>query len=61
MTNQTRDENQRKLLDSMHICPQCGHAIRLNDIDLKAVTTGIVVCSKCDWSGQIQIQIVERV
>jgi transcription elongation factor Elf1 len=49
-----------KQWDSAHKCPQCGHVLKLADIDLKAATTGIVVCPICNWSGPIDIQIVER-
>jgi hypothetical protein len=34
--------------------------LKLGDIDLMAVTTGIVDCPHCGWAGQIEIQIVER-
>jgi predicted RNA-binding Zn-ribbon protein involved in translation (DUF1610 family) len=50
-----------KQWDSAHKCPQCGHVLKLADIDLKAATTGIVVCPNCNWSGPIDIQIVERI
>jgi transcription elongation factor Elf1 len=46
---------------SAHKCPQCGHVLKLADIDLKAATTGIVVCPNCEGSGPIDIQIVERI
>lgn len=52
--------NESKQWDSVHKCPQCGHALRLDDIDLKAVTTGIVVCPNCKWSGPIEIRVIER-
>lgn len=60
MSLQPPDTNDKTRWDSVHKCPQCGHAIKLSEIDLKAVTTGIVVCPNCDWSGQIEIQIIER-
>lgn len=50
--------SRRKLWESVHMCPQCRLAIRLDSIDLKAVTTGIIVCPRCDWSGPIEIEIV---
>jgi hypothetical protein len=44
---------------SVHICPKCGHRVNLAEIDLNAITTGILPCPRCDWSEAIQIQIVE--
>jgi transcription elongation factor Elf1 len=60
MANQVTNINGRKQWDSVHKCPRCGHAFKLGDIDLMAVTTGIVDCPNCGWAGQIEIQIVER-
>jgi hypothetical protein len=45
---------------SVHVCPKCDHIVDLAEIDLKAATTGIIVCSKCDWSGPIEIEILEK-
>jgi len=47
--------------ESVHVCPNCGHVINLAQLDLRAVTTGIVTCPSCDWSGQIEIQVVDQV
>jgi len=44
--------------ESVHVCPKCGHFINLSEIDLRTVTTGIVDCPRCEWVGQIEIQIV---
>ena len=49
---------KRKKWDSVHMCPQCNLAMKLDGIDLKAVTTGVVVCPRCSWSGPIEIEIV---
>jgi predicted RNA-binding Zn-ribbon protein involved in translation (DUF1610 family) len=46
--------------ESAHVCPECGHAILLRSLELGEATTGIVACSHCHWSGQINIQIVEQ-
>jgi predicted RNA-binding Zn-ribbon protein involved in translation (DUF1610 family) len=46
--------------ESVHVCPECEHVLYLAEIDLIVVTTGIVDCPKCGWSGPIEIQIVER-
>jgi hypothetical protein len=47
--------------ESVHVCPNCGHVINLAELDLTAITTGIVTCPSCDWSGQIEIQIIDQV
>jgi transcription elongation factor Elf1 len=47
--------------ESGHVCPNCGHIINLAELDMKAITTGIVTCPSCDWSGQIEIQVVDQV
>ena len=60
MDAQQQDTSVIKRWDAAHKCPRCCHAFRLADFDLKAVTTGIVACPNCDWSGPIEIQIIER-
>jgi transcription elongation factor Elf1 len=47
--------------ESVHVCAGCGHSINLAELDLRAVTTGIVNCPSCDWSGQIEIQVIDQV
>jgi hypothetical protein len=51
--------NSGKKLVSAHICPKCGHVMNLAQIDLNAITTGILLCPICEWSGPIRIQIVD--
>jgi predicted RNA-binding Zn-ribbon protein involved in translation (DUF1610 family) len=55
------NEQDRQSWESVHVCPNCGQVINLAELDLKAITTGIVTCPSCDWSGQIEIQIVDQV
>lgn len=45
--------------ESVHVCPQCGYTMNLAVLDLKAITTGLVDCPQCDWSGRIVIEIIE--
>jgi transcription elongation factor Elf1 len=52
---------QAQSWESVHVCPNCGHFINLAELDMKAITTGIVNCPSCDWSGQIEIQVVDQV
>jgi hypothetical protein len=56
----TPEPSEHKRWDCVHQCPQCGQITKLGDLDLKAATTGIVGCPTCTWTGQIEIQIVER-
>jgi transcription elongation factor Elf1 len=61
MTANASDERERQHWESVHVCPSCGHVINLAELDLKAITTGIVTCANCDWSGQIEIQVIDQV
>lgn len=47
--------------ESVHVCPNCGNVINLAELDMQAITSGIVVCQDCDWSGQIEIQVIDQV
>ena len=51
--------NGIRQLESVHVCPRCGHILNLDQIDLRAITTGIVACPKCDWEGSIEIQVID--
>lgn len=44
----------------VHQCSHCRHTIPLQEMNLKAITTGIVRCPSCHRSGQIEIKIVEQ-
>lgn len=61
MNADAEDVIVRQSWESVHVCPKCGHVINLADLDLRAVTTGIVNCPSCDWSGQIEIQVIDQV
>jgi hypothetical protein len=61
MKSDAEDEIVRPNWESVHVCPGCGHVINLADLDMRAIITGIVTCPGCDWSGQIEIQIVDEV
>jgi ribosomal protein L37AE/L43A len=54
------DADDSKQWESVHVCPQCGHVIRLKDIGLPETSTGIIACPECDWSGSIEIEIIEK-
>jgi hypothetical protein len=53
------DANDKRRWESVHICPRCAFVINLSEIDLRTITTGIVECVRCQWSGPIEIQIVQ--
>jgi ribosomal protein L37AE/L43A len=60
MEPERQDSNEEKQWESAHVCPQCGFSISLKDLGLKGGATGVVTCPKCDWSGPVEIQIVDR-
>lgn len=53
------DPSEKKHWESVHICPKCEHVINLAEIDLKTITTGIVSCPHCDWSGPVEIRVTD--
>ncbi|RZU43661.1 hypothetical protein BDD14_5351 [Edaphobacter modestus] len=59
MSPHTPDPRERRHWESVHICPKCDHVLNLAEIDLKTITTGIVSCLNCDWSGPIEIQMID--
>ncbi|AXC13754.1 hypothetical protein ACPOL_4482 [Acidisarcina polymorpha] len=60
MTNTSNDgQIDKKHWESVHICPRCACITNLSEIDLRTVTTGIVECPRCHWSGPIEIEIAE--
>jgi hypothetical protein len=48
----------RAELEHTHQCKKCGHIVRGSEIDLKAISTGIITCPRCESSGPINIQIL---
>lgn len=50
--------DEDKAWESAHVCPNCEYVINLAVIDLRAITTGILSCPRCEWAGKIEIQIV---
>lgn len=42
-----------------HQCRKCGHVIRIDDIDPKVITTGVVTCPKCEMSGPVNVKILQ--
>ncbi len=57
MNSPSNDSTENAQWESVHICPRCGHALNLAEIDLKTITTGIVECPKCHWEGPIEIKV----
>jgi len=60
MSPQSLPPDRRTPLQSVHTCPQCGFSINLKNIGLREGATGIVTCPKCEWTGPVEIQIVEK-
>lgn len=61
MTMKPANNNDEHSWESVHVCPRCCKVINLCELDMRAITTGIVICPSCEWSGQIEIQIVDQV
>jgi len=53
----TANESNRQW-QHVHCCPQCGYVVKAEDLSHTAVSTGVMICPKCDCSGPINIQIV---
>ena len=60
MNLQPPNTNCQKQWESVNQCPKCGHPVNLGEIDLRAISTGMIVCPNCEWSGPVHIEIVER-
>jgi hypothetical protein len=52
------EQNERSEWESVHKCPKCGYELNLAKLDLDETTTGIATCPRCEWAGQINLQIV---
>jgi transcription elongation factor Elf1 len=53
------NSDEKRHWESVHVCPKCEHVVNLAEIDLKAITTGILSCPNCDWSGPIEIRVID--
>jgi DNA-directed RNA polymerase subunit RPC12/RpoP len=60
MSLEPPDKGGAKQWESVHKCSKCGQIVNLAEIDLRAIATGIIACPKCDWSGQVEIKIIEQ-
>jgi ssDNA-binding Zn-finger/Zn-ribbon topoisomerase 1 len=58
MSPKQEDNNPTPQWESAHKCPKCGYDLNLEKLDLQEATTGIATCPRCEWSSQIDIQIV---
>ena len=45
---------------SVHVCPRCGFVVPLQDLGLKGGSTGLATCPRCDCSGPVEIQIIDK-
>lgn len=46
--------------DQVHQCHVCGHAVRLDHINLKIITAGVITCPKCESSGPVNVKIMDE-
>ena len=57
---ETNQELLSKDWEHVHVCPKCGNILLPDEIELGSIVLGVITCSKCEWSGPINLQIVER-
>jgi hypothetical protein len=55
-----RKADTKKDWEHVHLCPKCGHALHPDQIELGSIVLGVITCPKCEWSGPINLQIVEK-
>jgi uncharacterized paraquat-inducible protein A len=60
MSSHTPEPSEETHWESVHKCSQCGYEHNLAKLDLRETTSGIATCPRCEWSGQIDLQIVLR-
>jgi uncharacterized paraquat-inducible protein A len=60
MSSHTPEPSVETHWESVHRCSKCGCERNLAQLDLRETTTGIATCPRCEWSGQIDLQIVPR-
>jgi predicted RNA-binding Zn-ribbon protein involved in translation (DUF1610 family) len=60
MEGQQPRREMRRVKASAHVCPQCGFSINLRDLGLRGGATGLVTCPQCDWSGPVEVQIIDK-
>ena len=58
MTDNSGNEIQSNLLH-VHVCNQCGHVLRREELDSRQVASGVIRCTKCGVAGPLNIEIRE--
>lgn len=58
MSNAVPKETNHPLLH-FHVCLCCGSAFRREEIEGRAITSGIFPCTKCGIEGPLNIEIRE--
>lgn len=46
--------------DHVHQCGVCGHAVRIDHIDLRVIAAGVITCPKCKSSGPVNVKIMDE-
>ena len=60
MSSHTPEPSDEGHWESVHKCSKCGYVRNLAKLGLRETTTGIAKFPRCEWSGQIDLQIVPR-
>lgn len=58
MPNTASSEPNHSLLH-FHVCIHCGSAFRREEFEGRAITSGILPCTKCGTEGPLNIEIRE--
>jgi len=57
---ETQKPGTKKDWEHVHRCVKCGHTLNPDQIELGSIMLGVITCPGCEWSGPINLQIVER-
>jgi hypothetical protein len=60
MENASSNASDEKKWEHAHVCSKCGHILGPDLIELNSIVLGVITCPKCEWSGPINLQIIEK-
>ena len=46
--------------EHVHQCGVCGHAVRIDHIDLRVIAAGVITCPNCESSGPVNVRIMDE-
>ena len=60
MSSEPQHAGRNRKWEHVHQCPQCGHIVKAEAIPRASIVTGVMTCPSCEWSGPINVQIIEE-